>query len=409
MSITSRMNYEFLHKEPDEIWCEKIPKSGFHIRVNRGLYYHHGIYISNDEVIHFTGREDDNILDWSKPEVIKTDLKYFLKEGMLEVKEYNDEELNYLYPVEHIIKYARACLGDKGYNLIFNNCEHFANVCTLGKFRSRQVEKVFNAILEGTYKGSEKMSFLGSVGGFFKNLFGGSNGGNRSTSSVSYEPDKARIAEIEADTKLRLAGMEKERVDIMKNARIEILEFETQSNIALEEARAKGLNFMAQTIVAMQEKLNEVAEKRMQIIEKGSLQIVKEIESVYNEFSDRVNADNYKYSEEKLPQLLAVLERYEVGSAAHTLYMKRIEDDMSMQTKHYIMQIDALSKRQSQVIESFLKGKERIIEETNQITEGMLNNIGSEYIGKNKYITDTINEEKCLFEDKNVALLEEKQ
>ena len=104
---------------------EKIPKSGFHIRVNRGLYYHHGIYISNDEVIHFTGREDDNILDWSKPEVIKTDLKYFLKEGMLEVKEYNDEELNYLYPVEHIIKYARACLGDKGYNLIFNNCEHF--------------------------------------------------------------------------------------------------------------------------------------------------------------------------------------------------------------------------------------------------------------------------------------------
>ena len=182
---------------------------------------------------------------------------------------------------------------------------------------------------------------------------GGSNGGNRSTSSVSYEPDKARIAEIEADTKLRLAGMEKERVDIMKNARIEILEFETQSNIALEEARAKGLNFMAQTIVAMQEKLNEVAEKRMQIIEKGSLQIVKEIESVYNEFSDRVNADNYKYSEEKLPQLLAVLERYEVGSAAHTLYMKRIEDDMSMQTKHYIMQIDALSKRQSQVIERF--------------------------------------------------------
>ena len=409
MSITPRINYELLYKEPEEIWCEKIPEIGSHIRVNRGLYYHHGIYISDDEVIHFTGREDDNILDWSKPEVIKTDLEYFLKEGILEVKEYNYEELNDLYPVEHIIKYARACLGDKGYNLVFNYCEHFANVCTLGKFRSRQVEKVFNAILNGTYKGSGKMSFLSSVGGFFKNLFGGSNSGNRSTLSTTYEPDKVKIAEIEADTKLRLAGMEKERIDMMKNARMEIIEFEIQSNIALEEARAKGLNFMAQTIIAMQEKLNEVAEKRMQIIEKASLQVVKEIESVYNEFGDKISSDNYKYSEEKLPQLLALLEKYEVGSVAHSLYKKRIEDDMNMQIKNYTMQIDALSKRQNQVIESFLKGKELIVEQTNQITEGMLNNIGNEFIGKNNCITDTINEEKCLFEDKNIALLEEKQ
>lgn len=28
------------------------------------------------------------------------------------------------------------CLGDKGHHLAFNNCEHFANVYTLGRFRS---------------------------------------------------------------------------------------------------------------------------------------------------------------------------------------------------------------------------------------------------------------------------------
>lgn len=49
-------------------------------------------------------------------------------------------------------------------------------------------------------------------------------------------------------------------------------------------------------------------------IRKSSLQIVNEIESVYNEFSDRINSNNYKYSEEKLPQLLVILEKYEVGS-----------------------------------------------------------------------------------------------
>lgn len=251
---------------------------------------------------------------------------------------------------------------------------------------------------------------IGSIGGAIKNFFSRSSGSNENRSAVSttYQPDKIKVAEIEADTKLRLAGMEKERIEIMKNARMDILEFETQSNIALEEARAKGLNFMAQTIVAMQEKLNEVAQRRIEIIEKGSLQIVNEIEEVYRSFNERIDSDNYKYTEEKLPKLLALLENYEVGSVAHNIYKKKIEDDISMQIKSYTIQIEALSKRQDQVIASFLRGKERIIEQTNQIAEGMLNNIGNEYIGKNDYMIDTTNEEKNLFENREVALLEKK-
>ena len=64
-----------------EIWIQKTPQTGDHIRVLRidGLYAHHGVYISDNEVIHFAGREDDSILDWSKAEVISTDLNFFLK------------------------------------------------------------------------------------------------------------------------------------------------------------------------------------------------------------------------------------------------------------------------------------------------------------------------------------------
>ena len=104
-----------------------------------GIYYHHGIYVSDLEVIHFTGTEDDSIFNWSKNEVIKSDLKFFLSGGNLEVREYTENEKNDLYPAEHIIHYARTCLGDRGYNLLFNNCEHFANVCTLGRFRSLHI------------------------------------------------------------------------------------------------------------------------------------------------------------------------------------------------------------------------------------------------------------------------------
>lgn len=143
-------------------------------------------------------------MDWSKTEVITSDLDYFLKGDKLEVKEYTDGELEDLYPVDHIVKYARACLGDKGYNLVFNNCEHFANTCTLGRFRSKQVENVFGALFDKgpVVYGGKNMGLIRGGIDFVKGLFGRNRDeGSRSTTNTTYnyEPDKVKIAEIEAN------------------------------------------------------------------------------------------------------------------------------------------------------------------------------------------------------------------
>lgn len=356
--------------EEEEIWVMKNPNRGDHIRVNRGLYTHHGVYISDEEVIHFTGTEDDSILDWSKNEVIKTDLDYFLRSGQLEVKEYTDDEIQDLYQLEHIVAYARACLGDKGYNLVFNNCEHFANTCTLGRFRSKQVERVFDSLFQNDRR--KKMSIFGKIGGFIKNLFGGnsSGGGSRSTSNTTttYEPDKVRIAEIESETKIRLANMEKERIQLSTDAQIEIMEQEYRFKVALEEAKTLGFNNIATTIIGMQEKLNEIAQKRIEIIEKGSVQVVREIENFYLELKGKISEDNQIYSEEKLPKLLEILEQYDVESPAYKLYFKRVEGDIDSQLRSFNKQIDGIADRQAKIIESFLVSKEKMIEQTAQIT-----------------------------------------
>lgn len=362
----------------EESWIQRKPEMGDHIRVMRlgGLYAHHGVYVSDDEVIHFTGKEDDSILDWSKPEVITSDLEHFLKGGTLEIKEYSDEEFQDLYSPEQIVTYARACLEDKGYNLVFNNCEHFANVCTLGRFRSNQVERVLFGKLPNEQE-DKKMGLLGKIGGAIKNLFGGgkSSGSGGSRSTTTYEPDKVKVAEIEADTKIRLAHMETDRIEIMKQARLDMLQFETESQIALEQARAQGFTVMAQTILTLQEKLNEVAEKRLLIVEKGSLQVIKDIENFYDELGTKIQEDDDRYNTEKLPELLSILEKYEEGSPSHKIYMKRIEEDMALQAKHYSQQIEAISQRQSQIIDGFLQSKDKILEQTGQITAGMLETI----------------------------------
>lgn len=261
---------------PKEIWTEKAPSKGDHIRVNRGIYNHHGIYVSHDEVIHFTGQDDDNILDWSKNEVIITDLDVFLKNGVLEVKEYTEDELKDLYLVEHIVQYARCCVGDNGYNLIFNNCEHFSNVCTLGRFRSVQIDNIFNSIQNKDYnriRSTSNMGLIGKIGGFIGGLFGGksSGGGSRSTSSTTttYEPDKVKIAEIERDLKINLAHMEQDKINLMRDAKLEVLEKEYYFKLAHEEAKARGLSCVAQTIVAMQGKLDEITAKRLMIVKRA--------------------------------------------------------------------------------------------------------------------------------------------
>lgn len=362
-----------LAEDQKEIWIRRNPNKGNHIKVNRGVYTHHGVYISDDEVIHFTGTEDDSILDWSKNEVIKTDIEYFLRGGELEVKEYTDDELKDLYPVEHIVAYARACLGNREYNLIFNNCEHFANTCTLGRFRSNQVEKVFNKII---VRRKKNMGLLGTIG-FVKELFGRKSSrdyGNRivSNSNYNYEPDKVKVAEIEAQTKMRLANMENERIRLSTDVQLEIMEQEYRFKVGLEEAKALGFNNIATTIVGMQERLNEIAQKRIEIIEKCSLQIVGEIEEVYLELKLKIEEENYRYSEEKLPKLIEILEKYDESSQEYKLYFKRIECDMNSQLKSYEVQIEGISNRQNRIMNSFLTSKEKIIEKTSEITNNLM-------------------------------------
>lgn len=392
----------------EEIWVQKTPQKGDHIRVQRmnGVYAHHGIYVSDEEVIHFTGKDDDSILDWSKPEVIQTDLAYFLKGGTLEVKEYTDEEFADLYSPEQIVTYARACLGDKGYNLIFNNCEHFANVCTLGRFRSHQVEKVFTKQKENDF-----MSWWSTI----KSWFGGSSSGSRTTTNYNYEPDKVKIAQIEAEAKIRLAEMETERVELIKQAQMELLRDEAEAKILVEEAKAKGFTVMAQTIIAMQEQLTQITNNRIEIIERASLPIVKDIENMYKELNDRIVADNDKYNTEKLQNLLSILEKYPEGTTAHKLYSQQIQNDMNAQMKHHDMQLKSLEIRQQQIISGFINSKDKILEQTGNLTQNIITNLIKDNLsleGKtqlNKFILDDKQAKMSLPNNKKLSLTEKPQ
>ena len=125
-------------------YISAVPVPGDIIYTDRGLYKHYGVYIGHGQVIHFSGTNGHET-DAAKADIIQTSVKDFLKDDSLFIQ---DDKGKRPLPVNEIIQRAKSRLGKyKGtYNLVSNNCEHFANWCRYGSNESQQVNIVATCI-----------------------------------------------------------------------------------------------------------------------------------------------------------------------------------------------------------------------------------------------------------------------
>lgn len=99
-------------KEGEAVKLEK----GDHIYVWHVFYSHHGIYAGGGKAVHYL-REG----------VALTSLEEFAGGGKIRVKRHLVKKDG-----DEILSRAYSRLGEDRYNLIFNNCEHFASWCATG-------------------------------------------------------------------------------------------------------------------------------------------------------------------------------------------------------------------------------------------------------------------------------------
>jgi len=100
-----------------------------HLQVPRqhGLFNHHRIDLGDGTVAHYLeGRE-----------ILRSPLQEFSREQPLSVVAYPEGSCS---PTGVTLRRAMGRLGEQDYNLLFNNCEHFAHWCKTGRHRSTQVE-----------------------------------------------------------------------------------------------------------------------------------------------------------------------------------------------------------------------------------------------------------------------------
>lgn len=95
------------------------PKTGDHLKVFRGVYTHHGIYIGNGRVIHYLLKN-----------VQSDSLETFADGAKIRIVPSSESPVQ--FSPQEIVNRARSRLGEDKYNLIFNNCEHFARWCRSG-------------------------------------------------------------------------------------------------------------------------------------------------------------------------------------------------------------------------------------------------------------------------------------
>ena len=122
-------------------WEMKEPYFGAHIRVQVQGIYHHGIYIGNDEVIQF-GLPIDMLRPKEEVKVLKSSVEEFLQGGFLEVRIFDRKERKIKNDDQKIVEIAISKLGEDGYDIVHNNCEHFANFCVFNKKESQQVDNI---------------------------------------------------------------------------------------------------------------------------------------------------------------------------------------------------------------------------------------------------------------------------
>ncbi|CAF3992512.1 unnamed protein product [Adineta steineri] len=138
------------------------------IQFHRGGYEHWGIYIGNDKIIQVTVFDFGNAFLNALASIHRTIhtvgkhtayakiteesfCEVLGDNGKARINNFKDNEWRIL-PAVISVKRARDSLGKEGYNVLANNCEHFATWCRYGDRLSGQEEAFWSTATFGMYQ-----------------------------------------------------------------------------------------------------------------------------------------------------------------------------------------------------------------------------------------------------------------
>jgi hypothetical protein len=216
------------------------------------------------------------------------------------------------------------------------------------------------------------MGFFSGIGSFISSavdtigsIFGGgsssssnhnSSSNSNSNTEIIYEPDKVKITQLENDR------MEKAVI-----AQKEIMEMNHNMQLMIMEANQKGFENSSNILKELTISLNKIAQDRLILIENGHFEVVQKIENLYMQLEKEIRDDNTSFNLNELPEMLKMLDKFDKDSSSYDLYSKSIKKQMNMNMSFFAQKLSALHERQRMMVESSIKSKDLILEQSSQI------------------------------------------
>ena len=112
---------------------------GDHLVTPRTGYTHHGLYLGNQQVIHYSGKTSHD-----QGSIQQVTLEEFCDGKACRVRDYPFR----VYGRKESVERAHQRLGEANYSVLFNNCEQFVAWCIMGIGYSEQINSVGRAAIQ---------------------------------------------------------------------------------------------------------------------------------------------------------------------------------------------------------------------------------------------------------------------
>ena len=128
--------------------------------------------------------------------------------------------------------------------------------------------------------------------------------------------------------------------------------------LAIEEAKARGFVVSQQAMAAMLAELSRLGNESLDVMENGTREQIRQVEGFYQELENDIR--NNDFMEQKLPKLVAQLERFAPEFPAAEIYKQAIDKEIASHFDFIARQAAQMGERRKAVVESVIRSKENM-------------------------------------------------
>lgn len=175
------------------------------------------------------------------------------------------------------------------------------------------------------------------------------------------------VLQKQSDVQQQQANLEQQRIEHIKQAQLDLLKFQQMTQSALEELKQKGLVQLMQCIQTFYDEVSKNVIQRHNFVEHCHTLNQEQVYQLHNRLKREIQHSYQQYMQEQLPEMFKLLEHHPKDSAIYQTLLKHIEQDIAEQLSLRNHQLKELNHNLTQYLETMNQDKSKMLSHLNQL------------------------------------------